>query len=125
AIIAAEALRLVLSGPDIVWLLLVIGAAVALAVIGHDALHWVQRILTYLTIVVFGIFTINALTVGVDPAMAAAMNNDFMLAPFLTQFGVAAAYMIGFAVYISDYSRYLPKQTSTRSVIGWTYLGHI
>lgn len=125
AIIAAEALRLVLSGPELVWLLLVIGAAVALAIAGHDALHRVQRILTYVTIAVFGVFTIHALSVGVDPGMAAAMNNEFMLAPFLTQFGVAAAYMIGFAVYISDYSRYLPKHTSPKSVIGWTYLGHL
>lgn len=125
AIIAADAMRLIFEAPNLVWIFVVVAAAVIIAIIGHDALHKVQRVLAYLTVAVFGIFTVNALNAGVAPEVAAQLNDEFLLAPFLTQFGAAAAYMIGFAVYISDYTRYLPKETSHRSVIGWTYLGHI
>ena len=38
--------------------------------------------------------------------------GGFTWAAFLVQFGAAAAYALGWAPYVSDYSRYLPPQTS-------------
>lgn len=125
AIIAADALQLLIDAPNLIWLTVVVVLSVLLAGIGHDALHVVQRWLTYLTIVVFGVFTINAVLNGVSQGTPTVGNEEFQLAPFLTQFGVAAAYMIGFAVYISDYTRYLPKSVGIRPVVGWTYAGHL
>lgn len=42
---------------------------------------------------------------------------------FLVQFAAAAGYQISYAVYVSDYSRYLPEHTRAAGVIWWTYLG--
>jgi purine-cytosine permease-like protein len=42
---------------------------------------------------------------------------------FLVQFSLAAGYNISYAVYVSDYSRYLPADASAPKLIFWTYLG--
>ena len=41
----------------------------------------------------------------------------------LIQLSAAAGYQISYAVYVSDYSRYLPQETPSAKVIFWTYLG--
>ncbi len=44
-------------------------------------------------------------------------------APFLGQFGVVAGYQISWAIYVSDYSRYLPPDVPVRKTFYWTYWG--
>ena len=45
------------------------------------------------------------------------------LAPFLLQFSVVARYQISWAIYVSDYSRYLPPDVAVRKTFYWTYGG--
>ena len=49
--------------------------------------------------------------------------GDFHAPPFLTQFGVTAGYQISWAIYVSDYSRYLPPDVTVRKTFWWTYWG--
>ena len=39
------------------------------------------------------------------------------------QFGVVAGYQISWAIYVSDYSRYLPPNVTVRKTFYWTYWG--
>src|SRR5258705_2785843 len=48
---------------------------------------------------------------------------SFRWVRFLITFAAAAGYQISYAVYVSDYSRYLRKDVPARGVISWTYLG--
>jgi nucleobase:cation symporter-1, NCS1 family len=48
---------------------------------------------------------------------------SFRWVRLLITFGAAAGYQISYAVYVSDYSRYLRKDVPVRGVISWTYLG--
>jgi purine-cytosine permease-like protein len=41
--------------------------------------------------------------------------GGFQLVPFLAQLGVAAGYQISWAIYVSDYSRYLPPTAAGRT----------
>jgi NCS1 nucleoside transporter family len=120
-ILATDALQTVLPGGTLLWYLVITAVAIAIAVVGHDLLHTVQRWLTYVLIVVFGVLTIGAL--ATLDAGAATKDAGFTLTAFLVQFSAAAGYQISYAVYVSDYSRYLPADTPARGVIGWTYLG--
>ena len=120
-ILATQSLQLVLPGGAGFWYPTLIVLAVALAIVGYDLLHFVQRWLTYLMIAVFGLLTYGALT-GLD-AGAAVPDGGFSWASFLITFGAAAGYQISYAVYVSDYSRYLPRDVSAKGVISWTYLG--
>ena len=49
--------------------------------------------------------------------------GDFKATPFLVQFGVVAGYQISWAIYVSDYSRYLPPDVTVRKTFLWTYWG--
>lgn len=120
-ILATDAINTVLPGLRAPWYLLLILVAVLLAIIGHDLLHTVQRWLTYVMISVFGVLTVSALmTLQMDAALA---NAHFSWSAFLIQLSAAAGYQISYAVYVSDYSRYLPHDTPTGKVVFWTYLG--
>jgi NCS1 family nucleobase:cation symporter-1 len=49
--------------------------------------------------------------------------DGFVFSAFMAQFSAAAAYNITYAPYVSDYSRYLPKDTSPRKVIVSVFVG--
>lgn len=119
--LASEALAPLLPGPAPLWQGVLLAIALFIAVVGHDLLHSVQRWLTYMLIAVFGWLTLTALGgLQLDSAQPA---QAFSWAAFFGQLSVAAAYQISYAVYVSDYTRYLPADTPARRTIGWTYLG--
>jgi NCS1 nucleoside transporter family len=120
-ILARDALHTVLPEAEALWYVLLTAVAVAIAIVGHDLLHTVQRYLTYVAVVVFGVLTVAA--IATLDAGAATPQAGFALTAFLTQFAAAAGYQISYAVYVSDYSRYLPSDTPARGVIAWTYAG--
>src|SRR3954449_9456981 len=96
--------------------------AVAVALIGYDFIHRVEQGLTYTFLVIFGVFTIGAIATLNLPA-GALDPGQFKVVPFLTQFGVTAGYQISWAIYVSDYSRYLPPDVTVRKTFWWTYWG--
>ncbi|MGE8070462.1 purine-cytosine permease family protein [Serratia ureilytica] len=110
-----------MPGHRLPWYALLIAVAVLLAIVGHDMLHAVQRWLTYVMMAVFGVLTVGAvLSLRMDAVVGA---GHFSWAAFLIQLSAAAGYQISYAVYVSDYSRYLPHETPSANVIFWTYLG--
>jgi purine-cytosine permease-like protein len=97
-------------------------AAVVAAVVGYDFIHRMEQGLTYLFLLIFGVFTVGAIvTLHLPHGMLSPSN--FKAAPFLTQFGVTAGYQISWAIYVSDYSRYLPPDVTVRRTFTWTYWG--
>ena len=95
--------------------------AFVIALVGYDLIHQAEQWLTYLMIVIFGIFTI-ALFLIHYPAGTFDIGT-FKATPFLGQFGVVAGYQISWAIYVSDYSRYLPPDVTVRKTFYWTYWG--
>jgi NCS1 family nucleobase:cation symporter-1 len=96
--------------------------AVIVALIGYDFIHRVEQGLTYAFLAIFGVFTIGAIvTLGLPSGQLSLSNFD--ATPFLTQFGVTAGYQISWAIYVSDYSRYLPPDVTVRKTFLWTYWG--
>jgi NCS1 nucleoside transporter family len=96
--------------------------AVAIALVGYDLIHRVERALTWVFLVVFGVFTVGAIVTLHLPGNAMDLGA-FSIAPFLTQFGVTAGYQISWAIYVSDYSRYLPPDVTVSRTFLWTYGG--
>ena len=97
-------------------------AAVTLAVLGYDQIHIAQRIVAYLMIVILTVFSVGALSAVQFPASEWDWGQ-FRTGPFLTQLFAAAAYQLSWSMYVSDYSRYLPREVSVRASFWWTYLG--
>ena len=103
------------------WLVVGTALAAAAAIYGYDLIHRMERALTYGFLLLFGILTIIVLTLHY-PAGSFSLGN-FDLTPFLLQFSVVAGYQISWAIYVSDYSRYLPPEVTIRKTFLWTYGG--
>ena len=97
-------------------------AGTLLAIFGHDWLHRAFRMLLYISVPVFLLLTIGVLT-GQAGEPAAAPGLGFNFVGFMVMFTVAAGYNITYAPYVSDYSRYLPKQTPRGPIIASVFFG--
>ncbi|MFF3402315.1 purine-cytosine permease family protein [Streptomyces sp. NPDC002659] len=121
-ILAADGLGRVIAGGPRFWYPVLSVASVVLALVGHDLIHAVQRALTWILIAVFGVLTMGTVILWWDlPAAAPVAGSPWT--SFLATFAAAAGYQISYAVYVSDYSRYLPVDVDARRVIWWTYAG--
>lgn len=121
-VLGAQALDTTVHGGQTLWIVVVTALAFLIALVGYDLIHKFERYLTYSFLVVFGIFTVGALVTLHFPAGSFAVSG-FSWTPFLAQFGVVAGYQISWAIYVSDYSRYLPPDVTVRKTFYWTYWG--
>jgi len=97
-------------------------AALALAAIGYDTIHRAQRVFAYLMILILSVFSIGACLRLKFPATQWDASG-FRGLPFIAQLFAAASYQLSWSIYVSDYSRYLPRDVGVRSSFWWTYLG--
>jgi nucleobase:cation symporter-1, NCS1 family len=121
SILAGQAMSNTAHGSVKLWVVIVTVAALLVALIGYDLIHRAEQTLTYLMIVIFGIFTI-ALFFLHYPAGTFGLGT-FQASPFFGQFGVVAGYQISWAIYVSDYSRYMRPDVTVRKTFYWTYWG--
>ncbi|MFF7974251.1 cytosine permease [Streptomyces sp. NPDC007905] len=122
SILAADALHTTVHGSVKLWVIVVTVIALVIALVGYDIIHKAERILTYTFLVIFGIFTVGVLLTLHYPPGSFDLGA-FKWTPFLAQFGVVAGYQISWAIYVSDYSRYLPPDVTVRKTFYWTYFG--
>jgi nucleobase:cation symporter-1, NCS1 family len=97
-------------------------AALALAAIGYDTIHLAQRGFAYLMIVILTVFSVGAAWVLKLPP-AQWDPDGFRPVPFLAELFAAASYQLSWSIYVSDYSRYLPRDVDARASFWWTYVG--
>ncbi|MHA3021182.1 purine-cytosine permease family protein [Mycobacterium sp. BMJ-28] len=95
--------------------------AAGLAIFGHDLLHKAFRVLFWISLPLWLVLTYGVLSGGVAGTTEAA--GGFTWVAFLAQFGVAASYNITYAPYVSDYSRYLPRNTRPAAIITSVFAG--
>jgi len=96
--------------------------SLALAVAGYHWIHLVQRFLAYVMIAALLVFTLGAIfALNLSPEVLKL--GPFKPAPFLVQFFAAAAYQLSWSIYVSDYSRYLPRDVGVAASFWWTFMG--
>lgn len=96
--------------------------AILVAIFGYRWIHKVQRIISYIMIAVLAVFTVFVCCFHIFPTGSFSLSH-FKTVAFLTEFFVAAAYQLSWAIYVSDYSRYLPPNVGVSSSFWWTYMG--
>jgi nucleobase:cation symporter-1, NCS1 family len=120
-ILAGDALHSTVGGPSKMWIVVATVVAAIVALVGYDLIHGVERWLTAGFLIIFGLLTIGVCTL---PYPAGSFDlGGFKWTPFLIQFGAVAGYQISWAIYVSDYSRYLPPSVTVRLTFLWTYWG--
>jgi nucleobase:cation symporter-1, NCS1 family len=73
-------------------------------------------------IVALVLFTAGAIVL-LGRAGATLSPGPFPAVAFLVQFFAAAAYQLSWSIYVSDYSRYLPRDVGVSASFWWTFLG--
>jgi purine-cytosine permease-like protein len=121
-ILAGQAMSRTAHGGVKWWVAVVTVLALVVALLGYDLIHRAEQVLTYTFLAVFGVFTVGVLCTLHYPAGSFDLGG-FSWTPFLAQFGVVAGYQISWAIYVSDYSRYLPPGVTVRRTFYWTYFG--
>jgi NCS1 nucleoside transporter family len=96
--------------------------ALALAAVGYDQIHIAQRGFAYMMIAILTVFSVGALVFLKLPASQWDVHS-FRAVPFLAQLFAAASYQLSWSIYVSDYSRYLPRDVGVRESFWWTYVG--
>ena len=95
--------------------------ATGIAVFGHDWLHRIFRWCFWICLPLY-----SALTLAIATGHVAATHPTegvFNWVGFLSQFAASAAYNITYAPSVSDYSRYLPRNTRPAHIITAVFLG--
>ncbi len=98
------------------------GGAALLAIYGYDWVHRMFRWMLYILLPLIAIITVGVIT-GHAGGVAPHTAYGFNWTGFMAQLSAAAAYNITYACYVSDYSRYLPRNTSRSKVIAWVFAG--
>jgi nucleobase:cation symporter-1, NCS1 family len=120
-ILAGDSLHATIHGPAKLWIVVATVLAAVVALVGYDLIHSVERWLTLGFLVIFGILTVGVFLL---PYPGGSFDlGGFHATPFLVQFGAVAGYQISWAIYVSDYSRYLPPTVGIRRTFLWTYWG--
>lgn len=121
-ILAAQTLHSLYGLPGTPTLVIFALLSVSLAVLGYDLIHVAQRWVAYVTIAFLLVFTV-AVAIKTDMPTGQLALSNFQPVPFLAQFFAAAAYQVSWSIYVSDYSRYLPRDVGVGPSFWWTYLG--
>lgn len=105
-------------------LVAVVTAAISaiLAIYGHDWLHRVFQVFFVISLPLYTLLTLGIIT-GHAGGTAPADVATFTWTAFLAQFAAGASFNITYAPYVSDYSRYLPKNTKRSSIIAAVFVG--
>jgi purine-cytosine permease-like protein len=93
--------------------------SLGIALAGYRFIHVVARWALWPLAGVVVIVTIAALAHG-DVSMTL---GTFHTGPFFTAVGFMATFLLTYAPYVSDYSRYLPVDSSASACFGWTFAG--
>ena len=121
AVIIKSGLQSIFGWSPVVVAIAVTVIAALLAIFGYDLLHKSFRILFWISLPLWIILTGGVLFGSVTGSATGA--GGFTLVAFLAQFGVAASYNITYAPYVSDYSRYLPRDTKPSAIIASVFVG--
>jgi purine-cytosine permease-like protein len=121
SILGGQALKTTIHGTQNWWIVAVTVLAALIALVGYDLIHYFERWLFLGFVIIFGILTVCLFTLHYPHGSFDL--GGFKAVPFFAQFGVVGGYQISWAIYVSDYSRYLPPSVGIRDTFLWTYWG--
>ena len=93
--------------------------SLAIALLGYRAIHIAARWAIWPLAAAVVVVTIGSISHG----GIEVTSGSFKVGPFFTAVGLMATFLLTYAPYVSDYSRYLPKDSSAKACFGWTFSG--
>ena len=121
SVLMARGLNGILGWNETAVTLVAAAAAIGIAIYGHDWLHRIFRACFWLCLPLYTLLTAGIMA-GRVPATH-FVPGGFSWVAFIGQFAASAAYNITYAPSVSDYSRYLPRNTPPHRIIVAVFLG--
>lgn len=126
AVLGGEALAAIFHWPTTIGIVVVSAANAALVLLGYRMIHYFERVLTVLGVVVFALFTITlAVSAPHATVSGTGSHTGFHVAPFMLTVALTTIWLISYAPYVADYSRYLPVRTRVAPTFWYTYGGAV
>jgi NCS1 family nucleobase:cation symporter-1 len=124
-VLQGDALHLLVSSVSVpLWIFIVTLPAVALAIFGYKWIHQAQKFMTAIFAVVIVVALIQAAVYG--SVLPADRGTHLSSGPiFIATVGLFFMNMLSWAIYVSDYSRYLPKNVSFSRTFWAIFLGNV
>lgn len=121
-IFGATALTLLTGLPFWSSVLLILGGQLALGILGFEVIHIFERWMTWVLGITFVIITIKVISLAQVTSHATVAGAD-LVGSFVLMSAISAGYVLGWATYAADYTRYLPSRTPRRPLFTFTFLG--
>ena len=96
--------------------------SLAMAVYGHDLIHAATRAIAYISGAAVVLCYVALVLVGRMPHDYLT-RGSFSVVGFLGMMSIGVFWQLGYAPYVSDYSRYLPPDTGPRQAFWASYWG--
>lgn len=117
-----DALAQLCGWPFWLGVLVMMAAQGALGVLGYEAIHRLQTVMTFILAAAFAVLSVKLLH-GVDPAASGTAHGGDRAGAFVLTCTIALSLSLSWAPYASDFSRYLPTGTSRPRMFWYTLLG--
>ena len=123
SLFGAYALTILIPGlPFVVGLLIIVLCQGALGIFGYEAIHTFEKWTAVVLGIMFVVLTI-AIVGKADTGFSDGLSGVDQIGAFVAMVAIVASFVLAWCLYASDYSRYLPSTTSTRSVFWYTVAG--
>ncbi|WP_328885719.1 purine-cytosine permease family protein [Streptomyces sp. NBC_00316] len=117
-----DALARLCGWPFWLGVLVMMVAQGALGVLGYEAIHRLQIVMTFVLAAAFALIAWRLLD-GVHPAGTGTAHGADQVGAFVLTSTIALSLALSWAPYASDFSRYLPRTTSRPRMFWYTLLG--
>lgn len=118
-VLAAQTLNLTIHTSINVGIVICGVVCFVLIFIGYDVIHRYQRYLSWIIAALYILWTVQLATTHQTQANHPAVT----VANIVLAISIFASWQISWAPYVSDYSRYLPRDTPMKSVFWYTFAG--
>jgi NCS1 family nucleobase:cation symporter-1 len=125
SVFGAAAIMILTGLPFVVSLLIIVVAQALLGILGYEAIHTFEKYMAIVLTVMFAILSV-AIFGQASSGLARGDSVDAgaaQIGAFILYSTIIASFVLAWALYASDYTRYLPANTSGSRVFLWTVLG--
>ena len=123
-VIEAQAMNIVVSRVTIPeWILILVPPAVLIGIFGYRWVHRAAQVTAVVVGITIVVMFVEALRLGPLPAAQAGLHAP-PAGLFLAGVALLVIDMLSFGPFVSDYSRYLPRQTGSGTIFAGIWTGN-
>jgi len=123
SLFGAYALTILIPGlPFVGGLIIIVICQAALGIFGYEAIHLFEKWGAVVLGAMFVVLTISILGQA-DTSLQDGFSGADLVGAFIAMVAIVASFVLAWALYASDYSRYLAPDTSPSRIFWYTLLG--